>query len=124
MSAMTSTTSTTSTKQPVKSLVDLVMATRADIVRLRVRANAVLDQELEGIAAKSGTDQTLRLKRRDALEQIVEAAAWLAGDLIIALESIASGEDPNPVMASDLPKRIRDAEVRLEILREISGRMK
>ena len=115
-------TATTHPKRPVQSLVDTATATRADIAKLRERATAALEQELSGIAeaARSGADQALRLKRRFALEEIVNAGAWLAGDLIDVLVKIAAGTDPNPVMASDLARKIRDAEIRLEILREMS----
>lgn len=108
------------TKRPILSLVDTAMATKADIAKLRERATVQLEK-LQDPAKGSGSDRTLRLERRNAVEEIVIAASWLAGDLVDALVRIGSGEDPTPVMASDLARRIREAEIRLAIIREMEG---
>ena len=51
---------------------------------------------------------------------LVFEAGWLARDLTDVLLKVAAGHEPPAVMRSDLPRRIQDAETRLELLREMS----
>ena len=97
---------------------------RDEIQRLKAQAQEALERELTAIGEAAGRDEaqavSLRLKRRNILDELVGAAAWLAGDLVDVLHKIAAGADPHAVMGSDLPSRIREAEIRLEMLRELS----
>ncbi len=73
-----------------------------------------------GAAVALSPDQ-LRLKRKNTLDDLVGGAAWLARDLVDLLLKVATENDPHTVMGSDIPTRIREAEIRLELLREISS---
>ncbi len=112
----------TTTTDP--TLEDIATTARTEIGKLRAQADEALDRELRAIAATAADDgrsTALRLQRRDALDEIVAAAAWLAGDLIDVLLKVAAETDPHQVMNSDLARRIRKAEIRLELLNEISS---
>ena len=112
---------TTKTTQPIQGTYN---AARAGIEELRAIATEVLKQGFHGIAEAARRDDAqdvrLRLKRRNVLEDLINAAAWLANDLVGVLLKIAADDEPHPVMASDLSQRIREAEIRLELLREMN----
>ena len=112
---------TTTTTQPVQETYD---APRASIEELKARAIEALEQEFHAVAEAARRDDArevdLRLKRRNILEDLVNAAAWLANDLVGVLLKVAADDEPHPVMASDLSQRIREAEIRLELLREMN----
>ena len=99
-------------------------ATRACIEELKARAIEALEKEFHAVAetarSDDGREVALRLKRRNILEDLVNAAAWLANDLVGVLLKVAADDEPHPVMASDLSQRIREAEIRLELLREMN----
>ena len=103
---------------------DMAKVAGAAINQLKAAAEAALESELQAIAEAAGGDdgQTVsrRLTRHGTLDDLVGAAAWLARDLVDVLLKVATGNDPHAVMDSDLPARIRKAEVRLELLREMS----
>lgn len=100
---------------------DTAQAALDAINELKAQATATLDNELRGIADAAGTESVdLRLRRKSSLDHLVGAAAWLARDLVDVLVKVAAGTDPHSVMGSDLPARIREAEVRLQLLREMS----
>lgn len=111
---------TTTTTPPIETF----NATRAGIEELKARAKETLAQEFQGIADAAGRDDghavSLRLERHNDLENLVDAAAWLATSLADVLLKVALEEEPHPVMRSDLSQRIREAEIRLELLREMS----
>ncbi len=94
------------------------------INQLKARADETLAQELHAIAdaagRESGESVGLRLKRKSTLDDLVGATAWLARDLVDTLLKVAAGTDPHAVMSSDLAARIREAEIRLELLWEMS----
>ena len=94
------------------------------INQLKALADEVLGREFHAIAEAAGRDSGptmgLRLKRKNTLDVLVSGAAWLARDLVDVLLKVATENDPHTVMDSDIPTRIRKAEIRLELLREIS----
>lgn len=112
---------TTTTTQSVQETYD---ATRICIEDLKARAIEVLKQEFNAIAeaARRGNTEEMRqrLNRRNILEDLVNAVAWLANDLAGVLLKVAADEEPHPVMASDLSQRIREAEIRLAFLGELN----
>lgn len=94
-----------------------------EIAKLKAQAKAALDQNFREIsdAATNGDGSVgLRLTEHNAMTELVESAAWLANDLVDVLQKIAGGHKPIGVMRSDLARRILEAEVRLELLREMS----
>lgn len=111
---------TTTTTPPI----DTFNATRAGIEELKARADEALKAELHAISEAASRDDAeavnVRLRRRNILEELVSNAAWLATSLTDVLAKVADGAEPYPVMASDLGRRIREAEIRLELLREMS----
>ena len=94
------------------------------INQLKVLADEALGQEFHAIAEAAGRDDgpsvALRLRRKNTLDELIGGAAWLARDLVDVLLKVAAETDPHSVMGSDIPTRIREAEVRLELLREMS----
>ena len=94
------------------------------INQLKALADETLGREFHAIAEAAGREGgpsvALRLRRKNTLDDLIGAAAWLARDLVDTLLKVAAGTDPQAVMSSDLAARIREAEVRLELLREIS----
>ena len=114
---LTETPTTTATKDASKAALD-------GINQLKALADEALGREFHAIAEAAGRDDgpsvALRLRRKNALDELVGGAAWLARDLVDALLKVAAGTDPHTVMGSDIPTRIREAEIRLELLREMS----
>ncbi len=103
---------------------DAATAAIDGINQLKARADETLGRELHAIAEAAGREGGesvgLRLRRKNTLDDLVGAAAWLARDLVDTLLKIAAGTNPHAVMSSDLAARIREAEIRLELLREMS----
>ncbi len=62
----------------------------------------------------------LRLTRKNTLDDLIGGGAWLARDLVDVLLKVATENDPHTVMGSDIPTRIREAEIRLQLLQEMS----
>ena len=92
-----------------------------EIAKLKAQANATLGEEFQAIAEAARTDDvSLRLERHNTMSDLVGTAAWLASNLTDVLLKIAAGHEPPAVMRSDLARRIHEAEVRLELLRQIS----
>ncbi len=104
---------------------DAAKAALDSINQLKVLSDEALGREFHAIAeaARSGDSPTvgLRLKRKNVLDDLVGGAAWLARDLVDGLLKVATENDPHTVMGSDIPTRIREAEVRLQLLRELSS---
>ncbi len=94
------------------------------INQLQALAKEALGREFQAIAEAARQDDgrtvSLRLERHNNLSDLVGNVAWLARDLTDALLKVATENDPHSVMGSDLPTRIREAEIRLELLREMS----
>ena len=103
---------------------DAASAALESINQLKARADETLGRELHAIAQTAGREGDesvgLRLKRKSTLDDLVGATAWLARDLVDTLLKVAAGTDPHAVMSSDLAARIREAEIRLELLREMA----
>ncbi len=100
---------------------DTANAATDAINELKAQATATLDQELRAIADAAGSESVdLRLRRKSTLDDLVGTAAWLARDLVDVLLKVATDNEPHSVMCSDLPARIREAEIRLQVLREMS----
>ena len=103
---------------------DAATAALDSINPLQALAEEALDREFHAIAEAAGRDDgssvDLRLRRKTTLDDLVGGAAWMARDLVEVLLKVATDNDPHTVMSSDIPTRIRRAEVRLELLREIS----
>ena len=100
---------------------DTAQAALDAINLLKAQADETLGRELHAIAEAAGRESVdLRLKRKNSLDHLVGAAAWLARDLVDVLLKVATDNDPHTVMGSDLPTRIREAEIRLDLLREMS----
>jgi hypothetical protein len=59
------------------------------------------------------------LRRKGVLQELIRTTVWLAGDLVELLEKIGFGANPSTVI--DLALRIRDAEIRVETIRERWG---
>ena len=103
---------------------DAAKAALDGIDQLKAHAKEALGREFQAIAdaAGRGDGQTvsLRLTRHATLDELISGAAWLARDLVDMLLKVATENDPPAVMSSDLATRIREAEIRLQLLREIS----
>ncbi len=116
--AQTETPTTPAVEDAAKAAVD-------GINQLKALADEALGRELHAIANAAGNGENksvgLRLKRKNTLADHVGGAAWLARDLVDVLLKVATENDPHTVMGSDIPARIREAEVRLQLLREISS---
>ena len=112
---------TTKTQTPQDTARDAL----AGIDALKALADEALGREFHAIAEAAGRDDgpTIgrRLKRKTTLDELVGGAAWLARDLVDVLLKVATENDPHTVMGSDIPTRIREAEVRLQLLREMSS---
>jgi hypothetical protein len=65
-------------------------------------------------------DASHRLIEHETFSDLIDSSAWLAKDLVDILLKIAAGRRPYSVMRSDLPRRIQEAEVRLELLRQLN----
>ncbi len=114
---MSDQTATTPTETPITAT---AQTARDEIAKLKAKATENLGEEFQAIAEAARTDDvSLRLERHNTMSDLVGTAAWLAGDLIDVLLKVASGTEPHSVMRSDLARRIHEAEVRLELLREI-----
>ncbi len=101
---------------------DTAQNAAASIDALKAMADEALSRELHAITETAGDGQAvaLQLKHHNTLDELIGAAAWLARDLADVLLKVATDNDPHSVMGSDLPARIRQAEIRLELLREMS----
>lgn len=98
----------------------------AEIQDLMARANEALARQYKTIAEDADCDGqvvSLRLKRHSTIQELVGVAAWLVHDLVDVLHKVAAGDEPYVVMTSvdvvevdHLPSRIREAEIRLELL--------
>ena len=103
---------------------DAAKAALDGINQLKALADEALGREFHAIAEAAGRDDGStvgrRLKRKTTLDELVGGAAWLARDLVDVLLKIATENDPHTVMGSDIPTRIREAEIRLQLLREMS----
>ena len=93
------------------------------INQLKALAEETLSREFHAIAGAAGRDDDrsvdLRLRRKSSLDELVGGAAWLARDLVDVLLKVATESEPTAVMGSDIPSRIRKAETRLELFREM-----
>ena len=118
---MSDQTATTPDESPTAAT---AQAAGDEIAKLKAQAKATLSKEFRAIsdAACRGdaSDFGLRLTTHNTMTELVEAAAWLASDLADVLLKVAAGNKPHAVMRSDLARRIHEAEVRLELLREMS----
>ena len=103
---------------------DAAKAALESINELKAKATATLGEEFQAIAEAARHDDghavSLRLERHNTMSDLVGTVAWLARDLVDVLLKVATDNEPHAVMASDLATRIRRAETRLELLREIS----
>jgi hypothetical protein len=114
------TTANTATADPA-TIETTAQRARDEIAKLKARANETLRDEFQAIAEAARTeDVNLRLERHNTTADLVGTVVWLAGDLVDVLHKVAAGADPHSVMRSDLARRIREAEIRLELLRELS----
>ena len=99
-------------------------AVQAGIDALKALAEETLRREFHAIADTAGRDNGAtvgrRLKRHNILDELIGNSSWLARDLVDVLLKIATENDPHSAMGSDIPTRIREAEIRLELLRELS----
>jgi hypothetical protein len=95
-----------------------------EIAKLKAQAKDTLGEELQAIAEAASRDDgrtdNLRLTEHNILAELVASTAWLASDLVDVLLKVAAGHKPHAVMRSDLARRIQEAEVRLELLRQMS----
>ncbi len=112
------------TKTPTTpAATDTANAATDVINQLKALANETLSREFQAIAeaAKNdnGREVSLRLERHNTKSDLVGTVAWLARDLVDVLLKVATDNDPRPVMGSDLPARIREAEIRLQLLKEL-----
>ena len=109
---------------PTQTPRDTAKAALGGIDALKALAKETLRREFHAIAETAGRDdgETVgrRLKRQNILDELIGSASWLARDLVDVLLKIATENDPHSVMGSDIPTRIREAEIRLELLRELS----
>jgi hypothetical protein len=114
-------TTTAPTATPITAT---AQTARDEIAKLKAQATETLGEEFQAIAEAARTDDgravSLRLERHNTTADLVGTAAWLASDLVDVLHKVAAGTDPHSVMRSDLARRIHEAEVRLELLREMS----
>ncbi len=114
---LTQTPTTPAVQNAAKAAVD-------SINQLKALADEALGREFHAIAESAGREPGptvgFRLKRKSTLDELVGGAAWLARDLVDVLLKVATENDPHTVMGSDIPARIRQAEIRLELLREMS----
>jgi hypothetical protein len=116
---MTTTATATATADP--TIATAAQTIRDGIAGLKAKATETLGEEFQAIAeAARTTDVSLRLERHNTMSDLVGTVAWLAGDLVDVLHKVAAGTEPHSVMRSDLARRIHEAEVRLELLRELS----
>ncbi|MCP4486585.1 MAG: hypothetical protein GY820_04585 [Gammaproteobacteria bacterium] len=103
---------------------DAVKATLDGINQLKSLANDALRGEFQAITEAARQDDgcivSSRLERHNTMSDLVGGAAWLARDLVDVLLKVATDNDPHSVMGSDIPARIREAEIRLQLLREMS----
>ncbi len=116
---------TTTAQTPTTPAVQDAAKTALDSInQLKALADEALGRDFHAIAEAAGRDDGLavglRLKRKTTLDELVGGAAWLARDLVDVLLKVATENDPHTVMGSDIPTRIREAEVRLQLLREMS----
>lgn len=96
-------------------------AATCEIKKLRKHAKDVLDEGIHNLAEKTRNgDIGFRHTEHEILAELVDGAAWLASDLVGVLHKIAAGGRPPAVMRSDLTRRILEAEVRLEMIRQLS----
>ena len=113
----TETLTTTAVQDAAKAALD-------GVNKLKARATATLGEEFQAIAKAARHDDghavSLRLERHNTMSDLAGTVAWLARDLVDVLLKVATGNEPHAVMASDLATRIRRAETRLELLREMS----
>ncbi len=115
----------TLTETPTTPAVQDAAKTAVDSInQLKALAKEALGREFHAIAdaARHDAGRTvgLRLERHNNLSDLVGNVAWLARDLTDVLLKVATENDPHTVMGSDLPPRIREAEIRLQLLREMS----
>ena len=114
---LTETPTTTAVQDAAKAALD-------GINELKARATATLGEEFQAIAEAARQDDghsvSLRLERHNTMSDLVGTVAWLARDLVDVLLKVATDNEPHAVMASDLATRIRRAETRLELFREMS----
>lgn len=112
---------TTATTADPATIETAAQSARDEIAKLKAKANETLREEFQAIAEAARTeDVNIRLERHNTTADLVGTVAWLAGDLVDVLHKVAAGADPHSVMRSDLARRIREAEIRLELLRELS----
>jgi hypothetical protein len=112
------TTATAPTATPITAT---AQTARDEIAKLKAQATETLRGDFEAIAEAAKTeDVNLRLERHNTTADLVGTVAWLAGDLVDVLHKVAAGTTPHSVMRSDLARRIHEAEVRLELLRDLS----
>ena len=115
----------TLTETPTTPTVQDAAKTALDSInQLKALADETLGREFHAIAEAAGRDDSravdLRLRRKTTLDELVGGAAWLARDLVDVLLKVATENDPHTVMGSDIPTRIREAEIRRGLLREMS----
>ena len=112
----------TLTETPTTPAVQDAAKTAVDSIdQLKALAKEALGREFQAIAeAARHDDVSLRLERHNNVSDLVGNVAWLARDLTDVLLKVATEIDPHSVMGSDIPTRIREGEVRLQLLREMS----
>ncbi len=103
---------------------DALKATLDGINQLKSLASDALRGEFQAIAEAARHDDgctvSSRLQRHNTMSDLVGGAAWLARDLVDVLLKVATENDPHSVMGGDIPSRIRESEIRLQLLREMS----
>ena len=103
---------------------DAATAALDGINALQALAKEALGREFHALADAAREDDrhtvSLRLERHNNLSELVGNVSWLARDLVDVLLKVATENEPHTVMGSDIPTRIREAEVRLQLLQELS----
>ncbi len=115
----------TLTDTPTTPAATATAQTAIDAINLlKTQATATLGEEFHAIAEAARHDDaravSLRLEQHNTKSNLVGTVAWLARDLADVLLKVATDNEPHSVMGGDLPARIREAEIRLEMLRELA----
>ena len=92
-----------------------------EILKLKRKAQDVVGDGFAELRNSTGDTQTMRSTEQEILAELVDGASLLARDLVDVLQKIAEGDRPQSVMRSDLARRIQEAEVRLDLLRQLNS---